>query len=147
MSMHDPNALTPAEAAWLRDPRHPVNNGFQLHPVPNLIIPNPRHFSIVERNRYVVTRWVRDNVILAHYTPIQRFLLRSGSIALDWRPMKPPKEPTWKQLAELYGVVVTPEEARRYYRPTGWIAAGLIWGAVLFFLAVLLLVRFAGGAE
>lgn len=78
--MHDPHGLTPAEAAWLRHPQHPVNNGFRMDPVPNLIVTNDFRSDLTRSNR--VSPWLRANIIMVHYTPRQRFLMKAGIVAL-----------------------------------------------------------------
>jgi hypothetical protein len=47
------------------------------------------------------------------------------------------------KLAELYGVVVTPEEARRFYRREAWLRVATVWGMVLLMVGALLILRFA----
>jgi hypothetical protein len=49
-----------------------------------------------------------------------------------------------KRLAELYGIVVTPEEARRFYRRQAWIRVAAIWGVTVLMAAFLLVMRAAG---
>ncbi|MFG3342499.1 hypothetical protein [Glycomyces sp. NPDC048151] len=51
-----------------------------------------------------------------------------------------------ERLAELYGRVVTPEEAGRHYRRHGWILAAGLWALVLMNLAGLVLFRAFGSA-
>lgn len=48
------------------------------------------------------------------------------------------------RLAELYGIVVTPEEAQRFYRRQAWARVATVWGVAVFMAAVLLTIRFAG---
>jgi hypothetical protein len=61
----------------------------------------------------------------------------------DGAPMQRRDEVPLTKLAELYGVVVTPEEARRFYRRDGWFRIGLLWGSVLLLLLALVLVKAA----
>jgi hypothetical protein len=49
-----------------------------------------------------------------------------------------------KRLAELYGVVTTPEEARKFYRRQARINIRLIWGTNLFFLLLFATLVFTG---
>ncbi|MEU6860497.1 hypothetical protein AB0B28_16705 [Glycomyces sp. NPDC046736] len=77
--MPDPHGLTPAEAAWLRDPRHPIHNGFRLHPVPNLIVNPGVRIRVGDRR---MSYWMRRNIIMAHYAPLALFLYYAGIVAL-----------------------------------------------------------------
>lgn len=51
--------------------------------------------------------------------------------------------PTWKQLAELRGVVVTPEEAQRHYRRLARNGIIVVWTAVAIWVGILVAVRLA----
>lgn len=50
-----------------------------------------------------------------------------------------------KRLAKLYGVVVPPEEARKFYRRHAQISIGVVWGINLCFGIVMLIMAYAGG--
>ncbi|THV41874.1 hypothetical protein [Glycomyces buryatensis] len=39
-----------------------------------------------------------------------------------------------EEVAKLYGVVVHPEEARRFYRRQAWLLIAVVWVPVLLFL-------------
>lgn len=45
--------------------------------------------------------------------------------------MQPHEDVPLDKLAELYGVVVTPEEARRFYRREAWIRVASVWALAL----------------
>jgi hypothetical protein len=84
MSLPDPDpnrqGVSPETEARLRDPRHPVHHGLQLYPVPNLIVTRSRpHVG----ERYLrMSKWMRKTVVWAHYSPLQKFLLWAGLVAL-----------------------------------------------------------------
>jgi hypothetical protein len=77
----DAHGLTPEQAAWLRDPRHPVHNGLRLHPVPNLIVTRTGRPQFGERGLRM-SRWMRRTVVWAHYSGLQKFLLWAGLVVL-----------------------------------------------------------------
>lgn len=52
-----------------------------------------------------------------------------------------------ERLAELYGRVVSPEEARRYYRRFAWIQIATLWIFVLMTALGLLAFRLLGPAS
>lgn len=69
------------EEARLRHPQHPVNNGFRMRPVPNLIVTRTGRPHVGERYLQM-SGWTRRNIVWVHYTGMQRFLLWAGVIAL-----------------------------------------------------------------
>lgn len=82
MSTHDPrHGHSPANAARLRDPRHPVNNGFRMHPVPNLIVTRGPRPHIAERHLRM-SPWMRRHIVWVHYTRLQKTLIWSGGAAV-----------------------------------------------------------------
>ncbi|THV41873.1 hypothetical protein [Glycomyces buryatensis] len=69
--------LSERDQALLRDPRHPIHHGLQLHPVPNLIFTRTGKPSIWE-SRLRVSWWGWKTVIWAQFSRAQKVLLITG---------------------------------------------------------------------
>jgi hypothetical protein len=76
-----PRALSPEDEARLRDPRHPVHHGFRMHPVPNLIVTRGPRPHVAERFLRM-SPWMRKHIVWVHYTPLQKFLIWTGGVAM-----------------------------------------------------------------